>query len=170
MPRARSILTINRLLLQLPSADRFINTNEGLLDFWRGYGTKTFRIVSVVARSVLGAPGHAAVLDNDFNGNGIGGGGGGGWASANQGRRDQMMILENFDPTSYGEMIMFLRASFGIIPENVPQLSVEQVKRAIPIRLWDCKMRREVEDLCPTWEDSECYVGVGLTRLGQSFD
>lgn len=137
--------------LQLPSSERVIDTGEGLAEFWRGQGTKRFRLVSVVARSVLGAPGCAAVVEDGFET--------GGWpVIPSRGPRDG----------AYAEMVMFLRGTFSTIPKEVPVLSAEQVRWAMPRRLRSPQMRLKLRDLAPT-EDGLAGDGACRSTFGFGF-
>lgn len=148
------------IVVQLPATDRFINTGEGLAEFWREYGSSNFSLLSVVARSVLGVPGCAAVAEHDFTEVH------GGWTMADATNPARVADAE----IAYGEVVLFLRAAFRNIPENVPRLSAEQLQRAIPRRLCDPKMREELRDMGAgidaLGQEALGSVGVGLVGLG----
>lgn len=105
---------------KLSVKDRANSDGDELALFWRTNGRKSFRVMSVVARSVLGAPGSAAVLDRDF-------GKAGQLVSGKRGLLDH----------AYAEMLMFLRGTYKHIPSEIPHLSLDEFEAAIPERLRD---------------------------------
>lgn len=117
---------------KLPAHFRTIRTGEGLADFWRTYGSKNFRLLSVVARSVLAVPCSAAVLERDVDEYG--------GLSTDRQRRHGESALDR----GYGEMAMLLCAAFDSIPADVPRLSREAAEEAIPRRFRDPRMLQEL--------------------------
>lgn len=98
--------------------------------------------MSVVARSVLGAPGSAAVLDRELDPSG-------GFAHNRQscgGDRGSSGSVECSD-RGYSEMAMLLCAAFDSIPEEIPRLSDDEVTKAIPQRFTDPQIRAELRGL-----------------------
>lgn len=120
---------------KLPAHFRTIRTGEGLADFWRTYGSKNFRLLSIVARSVLAVPCSAAVLERDVDEYG-------GLSSGRQHRHGESAL-----DRGYGEMAMLLCAAFDSIPTDVPRLSQEAAEAAIPRRFRDPRMLQELNGM-----------------------
>lgn len=136
---------------QLPAHYRTIRTGEGLAEFWRTYGSKNFRLLSVVARSVIAAPGSAAVLERDVDDSG---------GLANNRQRGGGSGLDQ----GYREMAMLLCAAFESVPEDVPRLSEDAVEEAIPRRFRDPQMQEELSGL---GRDDGCAEGAcGVALFG----
>lgn len=125
------LLYIFSAFAQIPSQYRAINDGEELGTFWRTYGKQKFGLLSKVARSVLGAPATSAVLDREFGEAGklTGGQRGGSPAPA------------------HVEMVMFLRGVYDSIPEFIPKLSDDEAEEAIPFRLRDPTVQKELAGL-----------------------
>lgn len=124
---------------QVPHDYKVIKEGEALAAFWQTYGREKFRVLSEVARSVLGAPPSAAVLEPDF---------------------DDAWWLVNHPPRgslgpAYAEMIMFLRGVYEYIPGVIPILSDEQAEEAIPYRFKDPTVRKELAQLFVVGDDDE---------------
>ncbi|CAM9375153.1 unnamed protein product [Discosporangium mesarthrocarpum] len=117
---------------RIPSQYRVINDGEGLGIFWQAYGRHKFRVLSKVARSVLGAPASGAVLERDFGE-----------------PRELITQQHKCGPLgpAYAEMAMFLHGVYDHIPEAIPKLSDGQAKEAIPFRLRDPAVQRELAEL-----------------------
>ncbi|CAN0552744.1 unnamed protein product, partial [Laminaria digitata] len=101
-------------------------TTDGreLAIFWRTYGTQNFRVMSEVARGVLGAQASAAVLERDF-----------GEQQHQQPQQQQRCDASAAGPLAYVEMVMFLRGAYDSIPVDVPELGDEELEDAIPVRM-----------------------------------
>lgn len=62
---------------------------------------------------------------------------------------------------AYTEMVLFLRGAFRAIPREIPALSDEEVKLAVPLRFRDFQMRKQVSLLSSREQHAD---GNGLHR------
>lgn len=99
--------------------------------FWRTYGRQKFRLLSKVARSVLGTPASSAVLEGDF------------------GEAGGLINSQQRGPLgpAYVEMVMFLRGVYDHIPEVIPKLSDDEAEAVIPFRLRDPAVQKDLAGL-----------------------
>jgi hypothetical protein len=119
-------------VVQLTQQQRRLSAAE----YWRLHGKDHPAALRAVAQAVFGCPASAGVIERDF------------------------CIADWFMPRKRGsldpaflEMCLFLRAQYDYIRSDVPTLSDEQAKAAIPNRLRDQAMLDEVNVL--TFEAEE---------------
>ena len=67
-------------------------------------------------------------------------------------------------------MVMFLRGAYDHIPEVIPQLSPTGADGAIPVRLRDPTMRKEIEDLFAELSGGEENEGTSCLFVVDSDD
>lgn len=133
---------------QIPKEYRGIDSGEELGNFWRTYGRRKFKLLSEVARSVLGAPASAALLgQRDFC------------------EAEKLVSRQQRGPLdpAYAEMVLFLHGVYDYIPNDIPALSDEQAREAVPHRLKDPTMRRDLAELCAVSAAEEGWLGGGLS-------
>lgn len=121
-----------RSFMQIPGYKHDALTPHQLCEFWATVGSSVAPVLKHVARSVLGVPASSAVLERDF-------------CIASQSISAGRGVL---DP-AYAEMLLFLRASYDIIPKSIRSLDGSRVENAIPRRLRDSAQLQEVEHLYP---------------------
>ncbi|CAN0174699.1 unnamed protein product [Scytosiphon promiscuus] len=120
--------------------------------FWRGYGKKHFPIVVYVARALLGAPASSAVLERDF------------------GEAGKLVNRQRSSLSpAYVEMLMYLRGALDAVPEDVPSLTEEAAKAAIPTRLVDPRKRAMVADINATSDEDVPVDNADAAFLWSSF-
>ena len=99
-------------------------------DYWRLYGIELPLALRAVAQTVFGCPASAGVTEQDFC------------------IADMFMPRKrgSLDP-AYLDMSLFLRARYDYIPDDVPRLSDDDTKKAIPERFRDQTMLDDVNVL-----------------------
>ena len=103
-----------------PEIKKILTTPTRLLTWWRTTGSVNFPILAQVARAALAVPPSSAVLERDFS------------------------VVSNLltakrstlDPY-WVEMTMLLHCNQECIPQFIPKLTKEQVKKRLPKRFTD---------------------------------
>lgn len=115
---------------QIPDEFRSATSGEEVCSFWRKHGNSVAPWIKHVAQAILGVPASAAVLERDFSVAG------------------QVISRKrgSLDPANV-EMLLFLRGAYDFVPKEIPELSSEEVQKAIPDRLTDPDKLSEVEGL-----------------------
>ncbi|CAM9478486.1 unnamed protein product, partial [Sphacelaria rigidula] len=91
---------------------------ENALKWWRDCGTREFRWLSHVARSVFGHPATAAAIERDFS-------------SAGHMLTPQRSRLDAL----YAEILMHLNLNYDSIPNYIPEIPQTQVFKYLPARV-----------------------------------
>lgn len=132
--------------MQFGKDQKFLSAAE----YWRLHGSKHPLALRAVAQAVLGCPASAGVIERDFC------------------LADWFMPRKrgSLDP-AYLEMLLFLRAQYDYIRNDVPTLSDEAAKAAIPDRLRDQTKLDEVKVL--TFE-AQVEEEVEMEKLGPEWE
>ena len=122
-----------------------------LLSFWAGGGRSPYPNMARVARVLLAVPASSAVLERDFS---------------TAGR----LIIGSRSRLAgeYVEMTLFLNGNQEYIPVEVPALSTQQVREALPRRLTN--PRAEVAALSTGTEDVVDDANIGDVEYTQEAD
>lgn len=111
---------------QTPAEFSRITQGETSANVWRGYGENNHSLLENVARTFLGAPGLAVLLQRDF---------GEAWELVNR-------QSGSFDP-SFVETVVFLREADDPLPDYAAALPPVQRAEAIPVRLNNTPKKRQ---------------------------
>lgn len=104
--------------VQVPKEFRSRRGGDAACQFWETHGYRLGPALKLVAQSVLGVPPSVAVLERDF-------------------LVPSQVISRKRRPMDGGmaEVLLFLRAQYQDILNDVPQLSEAETRDAIPLRL-----------------------------------
>lgn len=126
------------IVAQIPKSER---AKEGA-DYWRTHGKSKPLPLRAVAQAVFGCPAATGATERD------------------------PYVTDTFVPPkrsltdrAFSEMSLLLRAQLDLIPEDVPRLSDEELRAAIPSRLEDEKLLEEVHVLEVDVEPPNDYDG-----------
>lgn len=117
---------------KISKAYRYVHDAEGLAIFWRDEGSKKFKVMSAVARTVLGVPPSAGVFERGFD---------------DECEHFPASRQTGSSESGYAEMILFLREAYDRIPSEIPKLSPEEAEKVFPARLREPELRAVLKDM-----------------------